>query len=123
MHPSAEGSPLAARLSSLEREVARLQRTAFGLLAVLLALVTCGSGDTYSTSNTTEHLGWLAVREVRVGSEQAAIHLVGDELRVQRKDGGWTTLTADGLRIHAADGRQLAAYTADGQREPVAPKP
>lgn len=121
---SSPTDPLALdpRLLTLERAVWRLRLTVFAMAAVLLALVTCGS-DGYSTSGTREQLGLLMAREIRVGDEQAAVHIVGSEIQMRRQDGGRVTIEANRIRFLATDGAEMAAFTVEGGPQLVARPP
>ncbi len=108
------------RIDRLERQVRWLRRvggaTVFGLL--LAAVATCGSGG-FSTSGTQEQVGLLMAKEIRVGDEQANVRIVGNEIRMTRKDGGWVTVEPTRIRFHARDGAELASFTVEHQPEIV----
>lgn len=119
MHSAADSASLEARLHALEHTVRRLRRATLGLVALLFALVTCGSSS-YSQSSVQEQLGLLMAREIRVGDERAAVHIVGHELRLQREDGSRVTLEPRGIRFLAADGSERA-FPGESTAPPAAP--
>jgi len=110
---------LAARLGALESTVHRLRLTAVGLVAVLLALVTCGS-DRYSGSSTQEQLGLLMAREIRVGDEQAAVHILGHEILMLHRDGSRVAIDPSRIRFLAPDGSERAVFPVEVPAQPVA---
>ncbi|MDC0722786.1 hypothetical protein [Nannocystis bainbridge] len=114
---------LEARLHVLETTVRRLRLSTLGLVGLLFALVTCGSGGGYSESSTREQLGVLMAREIRVGDERAAVHIVGHEIRMQRPDSGTVTIEANRIRFLAADGSERATFIVDGTAQLVAQQP
>ncbi|MFY0541251.1 hypothetical protein [Nannocystis pusilla] len=114
---------LEARLIALEATVRRLRLSTLGLVALLLALVTCGSGGGYSQSSVQEQLGLLMAREIRVGDERAAVHIVGHELRMQREGVGTVTVESDRIRFLAVDGSERAAFIVDGAPQWVVQQP
>jgi hypothetical protein len=111
-----------ARLHILETRVRRLRLSTLGLVGLLFALVTCGSGG-YSTSGTQEQLGLLMAREIRVGDELAAVHIVGHEIRMQRPDSGTVTIEANRIHFLAADGSERATFIVDGTAQMVVQQP
>lgn len=113
---------LEARLLALEATVRRLRLSTLGLVALLLALVTCGSGE-YSQSSTQEQLGLLMAREIRVGDARAAVHIVGHELRMQREGVGAVTVESDRIRFFAVDGSERAAFVVGGEPQWTVPPP
>ncbi|MDC0670090.1 hypothetical protein [Nannocystis radixulma] len=120
MHPPLDS--LEARLHILETRVRRLRLSTLGLVGLLFALVTCGSGG-YSTSGTQEQLGLLMAREIRVGDERAAVHIVGHEIRMQRPDSGTVTIEANRIRFLATDGSERATFIVDGTAQVVVQQP
>jgi hypothetical protein len=114
---------LEARLLALEATVRRLRLATLGLVALLLALVCCGSGGGYSNSGTQEQLGLLMAREIRVGDERAAVHIVGHELRMQREGVGAVTVESDRIRFLAVDGSERATFVVDGAPQWVVQQP
>ncbi|MCY0992801.1 hypothetical protein OV203_37015 [Nannocystis sp. ILAH1] len=114
---------LEARLIALEATVRRLRLSTLGLVVLLLALVTCGSGGEYSHSSTQEQLGLLMAREIRVGDERAAVHIVGHELRMQREGVGTVTVESDRIRFLAVDGSERATFVVGSAPQWVVQQP